>query len=175
MSHTYNRAISFPQGRRKEQVNVTKTWKKIAAGLLAAMLLTASFAACSGDGAAQGESGTGETASNEGANAGDAAQGDGELVHMVVWSNGDANTEDCEEVSAAITEITSEKIGVEVEVMRGLDSEKMNLALTSGEQVDLMNFSSYTGGISALVSAGMATPLDDLVEEYAPHIKVSEM
>ena len=29
-----------------------------------------------------------------------------------------------------------------------------------------MNFSSYTGGISALVSAGMATPLDDLVEEY---------
>lgn len=146
---------------------MTKTWKKIVASLLAAMLLTASFAACGGDDPVQAENGSsGENTSNAGAEAGDTAQDDGELVHMVVWSNGDANTEDCEEVSAAITEITSEKIGVEVEVMRGLDAEKMNLALTSGEQVDLMNFSSYTGGIFALVSAGMATPLDDLVEEY---------
>ena len=112
---------------------MTKTWKKIVASLLAAMLLTASFAACGGDDPVQAENGSsGENTSNAGAEAGDTAQDDGELAHMVVWSNGDANTEDCEEVSAAITEITSEKIGVEVEVMRGLDAETMNLALTSG-------------------------------------------
>ena len=114
---------------------MTKTWKKLwqACWLHAADASSRLRRGCP----VQAENGSsGENTSNAGAEAGDTAQDDGELAHMVVWSNGDANTEDCEEVSAAITEITSEKIGVEVEVMRGLDAEKMNLALTSGEQVD---------------------------------------
>lgn len=135
-----------------------KTWKKTISVLLAALMMASAMTACSeNEGVSGGNSADGSQASGT----------DENVVKLVVWSNGDANTEDCEEVSAAISEITREKIGVEVEVRRGLDAEKMNLAMTSGEQVDLMNFSSYTGGISALVSAGMATPLDDLVETYA--------
>ena len=46
------------------------------------------------------------------------------------------------------------------------DGEKLNLALTSGEQLDLVNYHTYSGGLVTLVNNGMATPLEELVEQY---------
>lgn len=96
-----------------------------------------------------------------------AATGKDEIVKLRVWGFGyNATSEDCDAVAEAISEITREKIGVEIELVRNSDSEKLNLALTSGEQLDLVNYHAYNGGLSALVNNQMATPIDNLVEEY---------
>lgn len=90
-----------------------------------------------------------------------------DIVKLKVWGFGyTATNDDCEAVAKAISEITRDKIGVEIELVRSSDSDKLNLALTSGEQLDLVNFHTYSGGLTALVNNGMALPIDDLVKEY---------
>lgn len=96
---------------------------------------------------------------------------DDEIVKLKVWGFGyTATSDECAAVAEAISEITREKIGVEVELVRNSDGEKLNLALTSGEQLDLVSCHTYPGGLSTLVNNGMATPLDDLVQEYGQGI-----
>ncbi len=140
-----------------------KLWKRGAA-ILTACLMTASLAACGGGDAAD----TG--ASADGGNAGAAQEGgsadNGEIVKLVVWGVGTADTEDCNEVAEAISEITREKIGVEIELVRGQDAEQINLALTSGEAIDLLNYNNVNGQLAAIVRNNYATALDDLAEQY---------
>lgn len=66
---------------------------------------------------------------------------------------GDATTEACEEVSKAVSEITMEKYGVNVELVRlsyGSFQQEVNLMLASGEKLDLFpNFSFTTMSASA--------------------------
>ena len=92
-----------------------------------------------------------------------------DLYTVKVWGFGNANSEDLEEVSEAISEITRDKIGVNVELYRSMDSEKLNLALTSGESWDLV----CTHGMDTvnLANTGRILPLDDLYDEYAPEMK----
>ena len=45
-----------------------------------------------------------------------------------------AKTEDCEEVSAYISSLTRDLVGAEVQIIPGITSEQINLALTSGEK-----------------------------------------
>lgn len=95
-----------------------------------------------------------------------AASGE-DVVSLRVWTYGlTATSDECAAVAEAISEITREKIGVEIELVRNADGEKLNLALTSGEKLDLVNFHTFPGGLSTLVNNGMATPLEDLVAEY---------
>lgn len=90
-----------------------------------------------------------------------------DIVKLRLWGFGyTATADDCAAVEEAINEITRDAIGVEVELLRSSDGEKLNLALTSGEQLDLVNFHDYSGGLSTLVNNGMALPIDDLVAEY---------
>lgn len=92
---------------------------------------------------------------------------DGEVVKLRIWGFGNtASSDDCAAVAEAVSEITREKIGVEVELVRSSDGEKLNLALTSGEQLDLVNYHTYSGGLNALVNNGVALPIDDLAKEY---------
>ncbi len=132
-------------------------------------LMTASLAACGGGGSAD----TG--ASADGGNAGAAEAGgsadNGEIVKLVVWGVGTADTQDCQEVAAAISEITREKIGVEIELVRGQDAEQINLALTSGESIDLLNYNNVNGQLTSIVRNNYATPLDDLLEQYGQGAK----
>lgn len=116
--------------------------KRILTVLLAG-LLTASMAACSGGGesstsSAAGGDSSASTASEAGDSSaeesGTTAEDDGEVVQLVVWGQGSADTDDVNEVAAAISEITREKISVEISYVRGQDGEQINLALTSGEQ-----------------------------------------
>ena len=58
------------------------------------------------------------------------------------------------------------KIGAEVEIYQTIDTEKLNLAMTSGEKLDLV--CAHNLDRSGLVSSGMLLPLDDLYTEYAP-------
>ena len=138
--------------------------KRIAAALLAC-LLTASLAACNGGGGGSTTSG----GSSDSATTSDTGNGGdtGEIVTLTIWGFGSSDTEDCNEVAAAVSELTREKIGVEINLVRGQDGEQMNLALTSGEAIDLMNYTNISGQLTTLVKNGHATELDDLVEEYA--------
>ena len=67
----------------------------------------------------------------------------------------------------AISAITREEIGAEIEkLVRGQDAEQINLALTSGEAIDMLNYNNVSGQLAAIVRNSYATALDDLVEQY---------
>lgn len=141
---------------------MTKLWRRGAALLLAG-LMTVGLTACGGNG--NGSSG-GESSGNKSSSGTSSTGNTGEIVKLVVWGLGTADTEDCAEVAAAVSEITREKIGVEVELVRGQDAEQINLALTSGEAIDMLNYNAVNGQLAAIVRNSYATALDDLVEEY---------
>ena len=134
-----------------------RNWKRLSAAALAAMLALA-VTGCG----AQSNSTAGSAATAE-----STGTADGDIVHLKVWGFGYTSTsDDMAAVSEAVSEITRDKIGVEVEIVRESDPEKLNLAMNSGEQWDLVNYHTFSGGLSALVANGMAAPIDDLVAEY---------
>lgn len=155
---------------------MTKLWRR-AAAILMAGLLTVGMAACSGGGNNSSTAENGGTSSS--AEGGDTAEGDSvdmgdyqpvgstdtsEVTKLVVWNTGSAETEDCNEVAAAVSDITRELIGVEVELVRGQDNDQINLALSSGEVIDLLNYNNLSGQLSTCVRNSWATALDDLVQ-----------
>ena len=150
-----------------------KLTKRVLAILLAG-LMTASMAACGGNNTSstgtEGNSSTGgdSSASEESSNetSETSETGSGEVVTLVVWGQGSADTDDVNEVAEAVSQLTRDSIGVEIEFVRGQDGEQVNLALTSGEQIDLLNYNPVSGGLPSLVRNSYATALDDLVEEY---------
>ena len=90
-----------------------------------------------------------------------------EVPTLRVWTFGvNSTSEECEAVSKAMSEITRDKLGINVSIVKSGDGEKLNLALTSGEQLDLVNFHTYAGGLTALVSNELALPIDELAAEY---------
>ena len=95
-----------------------------------------------------------------------AVKADDDVVKLKIWVFGEGSTEECEKVSEALSEITREKIGAEVEIYQTIDTEKLNLAMTSGEKLDLV--CAHNLDRSGLVSSGMLLPLDELYTEYAP-------
>lgn len=164
-----------PAGDERSSLKVTKLAKRIFTVLLAG-LLTASMAACGngGDSSSTAEgSSTTSAASGESSTAASSdtgSAGNGEVSHVVVWGTGNADTADCTAVAEAVSAITRDAIGVEVELVRGQDGEQINLALTSGEQIDLLNYNPVDGALTSLVRNNYATALDDLLEEYGSDI-----
>ena len=79
------------------------------------------------------------------------------MTKLVVWNTGSAETEDCNEVAAAVSDITRDLIGVEVELIRGQDNDQINLALSSGEVIDLLNYNNLSGQLSTCVRNSWAT------------------
>lgn len=97
------------------------------------------------------------------------AAADDNVVTIRIWSYGEAKTEDMAEISAAISELTREKIGANVELYRVGEGSEMTLALTAGEAIDLVNYHTV-GTLTAVVAAGYLMPLDDLLAEYGQDI-----
>lgn len=141
--------------------------KRAGAILITTAMIMASLTACGNGGSSDSSSDVSGTAAGTSAGTTKEPAGDGEIVKLRVWGFGyTSSSDDCDAVAEAISEITREKIGVEVELVRNGDGEKLNLALTSGEQLDLVNYHTYSGGLSTLVTNGYAAPLDDLVAQY---------
>ena len=153
-----------------------KLRKCMAMGL--ALVMTASFALGCGGGtndstastsgsnntAASGESGSGDT--------GDLAEYFHSKDHytLKVMAFGDADTDVLEKVSAALSEITEEKLNCDVELTRiGFASymQQLNLMLSSGDELDL--FVPMADPLE-YVNAGQIQPLDDLLERFAPNL-----
>ena len=108
--------------------------------VLTAAMLTLPITGCGGssDTGAAGSTSAAENASS--AAAGSETDND-EIVKLRVWGFGyTATSDDCAAVAEAINEITRDEIGVEIELVRSGDGETLNLALTSGEQLDLVNY-----------------------------------
>ncbi len=143
-----------------------KKTKRVAALLLAATMAFG-LAACGKDAGGNGGSGSGAGATTSK----DTGAKSGEIVKLVVWGNGNADTEDCNQVAEAINKITREKIGVEIELVRGQDAEQINLALTSGEPIDLMCYNNISGQFNTVVNNNWAYPLDDLLEKFGQGAK----
>lgn len=97
------------------------------------------------------------------------ASAEEEVVTLKVWGFGDAKSDELEKVSAAISEITREKIGAEVELYRTIDTDKLSLALNSGEAYDLICTQAID--IQSNVDAGNFMAIDDLWAEYAVNAK----
>lgn len=150
-----------------------RNWKRICTMLLAgALILSVSACGSNDTGSSAGSNSSGSQTSELAVSEGEASEvskdeGDGEVTHLKMWGFGYTSTsDDLAAVSEAVSEITRDKIGVEVEIVRESDPEKLNLAMNSGEQWDLVNFHDFSGGLSTLVNNGMAQPIDDLVAEY---------
>ncbi len=141
--------------------------KRRLVALLSALTLVVGLTACGGSGSGS-SGGSSETSSDQ---AGGDGSGSGDIVKLVVWGNGNADTEDCNEVAEAINKITRDKIGCEIELVRGQDAEQINLALTSGEAIDLMCYNNISGQFNTVVNNNWAYPLDDLLEKYGQGAK----
>ncbi len=136
--------------------------KRVLSLILATTMIAGVVVGCGSSGSSSSD-GTGASAESSG----DSTSADnGEITKLVVWGYGTADTEDCNEVAEAISEITREKIGVEIELVRGKDADQLNLALTTGEEIDLLNYNNISGQLTTVVKNNYATPLDDLVEQY---------
>lgn len=157
---------------------MTKRTKQILSVLLAVLMMVSVLAACgdkdSGSSQQSSSTSTGESKTESDDESEPSETGNdapGEVVTLNIWGmTNSATNPDTDLVAEAISEITREKIGVEVKMTRSGDGEKLNLALTSGEKLDLVNFHTYSGGLPTLVSAGYATPLDDLVAQHGAKI-----
>lgn len=95
----------------------------------------------------------------------------GDYVKLVIWGNGSADTDACNEVAEAVSKITREKIGVEIQLVRGQDAEQITLALTTGEPIDLLCYNNISGQFNTVVNNNWAYPLDDLLEKFGQDAK----
>lgn len=147
------------------------TLKQAGASLLTAAMLMTALTGCGGNdnSGTSGSNGGSDTAQTDGGagQAADSSDDNDEIVKLRMWGFGyTATSEDCAAVSEAVSAITRDAIGVEVEIVRDGDGDKLNLAMNSGEQWDLVNYHSFSGGLPTLVTNGMAMPIDDLMAEY---------
>jgi len=143
-------------------------FRKAVAVLLACFML-AGLMACTGSGDKTTEAATTEAGKTEAATTEAAKSGD--YVKLVLWAVGSADTNDCNEVAEAVNKITREKIGCEIELVRGQDGEQINLALTTGEPLDLLCYNNINGQFNTVVNNSWAYPLDDLLEKYGQGAK----
>ena len=143
-----------------------KKMKRAVVLLLAAAMAGSALAGCGGGGASESSKTPASTPESS------AAAPSGEVVTLKVWGfvDGQPKTEDVNEVAEAVSKITRDKIGAEVELTRSNDPQKLNLALTAGEKWDLTCYHGYPGGLASLVANGLATPLDDLLTNYGKDI-----
>ncbi len=141
-----------------------KLFKSVAAVSLSCFMMTG-LAACGGTAAPAPAGGT-ETAGGTSSEASADTAKSGDYVKLVLWGNGSADTEDCNEVAEAVSQITREKIGVEIELVRGQDAEQISLALTSGEPIDLLCYNNISGQLATVIRNNWYYPLDELVEKY---------
>ncbi len=146
--------------------------KRTIAALLALLLMLSALAGCGGQPSSSAPessqpSSSSKAASQE-ASSEDASQPeeDGETYTVSVMTIGDAKTEDCNEVAAYISSITKDLAGVEVQLTRGVNGEQMNLALASGEKMDIVGAFPWVISMTTLVANGQIQPIDSLLEEY---------
>lgn len=137
--------------------------KKIAALFITVAMLTAALAGCSKSGDSSGASGGTK----------EEAQGKGDMYTVTVYAPYAATTEDCDAIAAKISEITEKEIGCKVELVRNVTKEQLNLALTSGEKLDLFYAFPWEVSLSSMASSNQIVAMDDLLKQYGSDMQNS--
>ena len=147
----------------------------LAIGMAAGMMI--STAACGSSAAGTTGTAAGTTGATESATTGTSATtaaSDGKITHLVMaFPTFTGAPADTAKVQDAMNEILRKKIGVEVELqISDLASYKQNmtLALSSGEQIDIMN--TIMQDYATLIAQGSLTDLeeDNLMQTDGPGI-----
>ncbi len=140
-----------------------KLKKLLAVFLITAMTISV-LGGCSGS----------KSTSKDGSAENTAANADKEEPYTVtIYAPYDASTEECEAVSEKVSEITRELINCDVQLIRGVTKDQLNLALTSGEKLDLFFAFPWQVSLSSMVASNEVVAMDDLFATYAAETKES--
>lgn len=140
-----------------------KLKKLLAVFLITAMTISV-LGGCSGS----------KSTSKDGSAENTAANADKEEPYTVtIYAPYDASTEECEAVSEKVSEITRELINCDVQLIRGVTKDQLNLALTSGEKLDLFFAFPWQVSLSSMVASNEVVAMDDLLATYAAETKES--
>lgn len=149
------------------------TGKKLTAVLLAAAMCMGT-AACGEDGAGQGTGGTGaaDGGAADGGSSGsegtaDAEGQSGEYIYLTYLEPGGSGLYE-EEQSLTIKKI-AEETGIFVQGTNVTDDKYSVLMASRDLEADIVSV--RTIDQQALIEGGLLIPLDDLIDQYAPHIK----
>lgn len=150
--------------------------KKIVAMLMASVMAF-TLCACggSGDGGDTAQSGGGESTAQSGGDSASAeSSGSGEVTKLIMafptWTGAPADTQ---KVQEAMNDITRDKLGIEIELQitdYGSYNQSMTLALSGGEQVDILSTLGFT--YANAVQQGYLKDLEenDLLSTYGSGI-----
>ena len=138
--------------------------KKMVALMLGVTMLAAAVTGCGGQGDG-GSAGAGDAA---GAGAEGGASSDGIVTLTFFDKNSGSNTFD-DPVARAIQEKTG--VTVQVENPTGDPLEKLNLMLTGQNYPDIVLMDRGNEIVNRYIDAGALIPLNDLIDQYGPHIK----
>ena len=143
-----------------------KIKKLLATGLATAMAVT-TLAGCGSttDNNASQSAGTDSAAGST-----QAAASNDDVTTITIYAYNNSTTEAAEKVAAAVSEITEPTIGVKVNLLTGVSSEQLNLALASGEDLDLFFAMPWQVSMSTMATTNQIVAMDDLLAEYAPDV-----
>lgn len=159
--------------------------KKITAMLLALLMIVTVFAACGGDNSSS-QAGNSSSGSNEssaandgessGAESSETGGDSGDLPTVSLMVTCGTTPADTADIEAALSEITREKIGCNVELITieiGNATQQMNLLLAGGDDTLDVFYAGIGTNFVNVVSQGQAMELDALMEPYAEEMKTA--
>lgn len=139
--------------------------KKVTAGCLAAVLLTAAFSGCSG---------TGDVSSQDSTNSSTSSNTPAEPVKLKWYVVGNAPQEDQTSVDQAVTEYLKDSLNIELNVVTydwGTYDQKLQMEIASQAEFDLCLTSNWLNNFYDRVNKNAFLPLDDLIDQYAKETK----
>lgn len=159
--------------------------KKITAMLLALLMIVAVFAACGNDSGNSSSSQQESSSSEAGGDESSSEESSSETESSEAGTSGDIPTislmatcgttpSDTADIEAALSKITSEKIGCNVEIITieiGNASQQMNLLLAGGDDTLDVFYAGIGTSFVNVASHGQAMELDSLMEPYADEMK----
>lgn len=153
-----------------------KLSKRIAALLLAAVLVLAAFAGCGGEdskGSAPSSGTPASTPESKPESTPVSTADDGEVHPMRIVQPGTLPDAYDQGIAAVNEKLKADGVSIEVSVQRiPWDSyaEKLNLMLNSGDEFELLHVMQDVRNLSSIAGMGALTPLDDLLVKY-PDLK----
>jgi len=155
---------------------ITSSKKLISLMLVVLLLITVMLTGCGGkmETKKQNTDDKGQTTDTQ--TSGDTDQQKTELEHVeIVWYVVNTPQRDTQLVVDEVNRLIKERTDLNLtlkyqEIDWGAYNDKMNVMLTSGEQVDLCFTSSWTNNFTANVTRGAFLPLNDLLNEYGQDI-----
>jgi putative aldouronate transport system substrate-binding protein len=87
---------------------------------------------------------------------------------VTIYAPYSGTTDDCQKISEAASEITEKLIGCKVDLVRNVSANQLNLALTSGEKLDLFYAFPWEVSLSSMAVSNQIVSMDDLLAKDAP-------